>query len=237
VRRSVESVKAAVTANDAEQENLTDDPLAASPEQELDRELQEMGVGDFASVSWAFDRHLTVEIVNDLNTITGAAIDVESDALDLNLSTQPYLEAVRIELLRDKGECNRARIEIPELVLGDLYDLLSEEATRGEIGVLESDARAGLADGLLVRACICEHLGELRLEVELPETPVLIFTVRGDSRKALSLRIAQDGRHPTESKGQAIHVEVPNGIFGDIREKDRLKRRRELIASTKQLQQ
>jgi hypothetical protein len=183
------------------------------------RELQEMGVGDFASVSWAFERQVTAEIVDDLNTITGAAIVVESDELDLYLSTQPYLEAVRIELLRDKGECNRARIEIPELVLGDPYDLLCEEATRGEIGVLESDARAGLADGLLVRACVCEYLGELRLEVELPETPVLIFTVRGDSRKALSLRIGQDGRHPTESKGQAIRVEVPNGVFGDIRER------------------
>jgi hypothetical protein len=187
----------------------------------MTREFLEKGVGDFASVSWGFGQRVLAVIGDDLNAATEAALDVYiSGEHVFHVSTRDNLEAVTIELPRDVGDYSGVRIEIPELVLGDPHLLISEDATPEEMKALMSDACAGVDGGGSVRARVCEYFGELVLEVELPGALVFIFSVCEGSSKTLALRIGHDARCCEESKGQVIYVEVPNGVFGDIREKD-----------------
>ncbi len=192
----------------------------AEPEQATE-ELMEQLAGDIVRVSWGADKHVIAQIFYDLDTPTGLAIGVElSNGSCFDVMTGGNLDAVTLEMPRgDAGDSvSGARVEIPELVLGSPFDLISEDAADEEVQSLMSETYACVNGGPFVRACVSSYFGDLVLEVELPDAPVFIFRVNEGIHSALALRVAQDARRPEGSKGQVVYVEVPNGFLGDIRE-------------------
>lgn len=184
-------------------------------------ELLQQVRGDVAMMRWGINPLVTVSIRPDSDAATGAALDVSiSGEISFRVSTRADLDVIAVELPREEGGHSRTRIEIPELVLGDPYQLISDEATSEDIELLESHAYAGVLDGPFVWAEVYSSMSDrLVLAVELNTPPVFVFNVSEDSDKALALRVGKDERTGHEFEDPAVYVEVPNGVLGDIREK------------------
>jgi hypothetical protein len=178
-------------------------------------------IGDVAMINWGASPRVMVAIKRDSDASTGAALQVSiSPERTFSVGTRADLDVVAVELPRKEGGSNATRIEIPELVLGDPYQTISEEVTFEEMELLVSYAYAGVLNGPYVHTKVyLSRSDQLVLAVELKNAPVFIFNVSEENDKALTLKVGEDTRTGHEFEDPAVYVEVPNGVFGDIRSK------------------